>query len=164
MNQIEAERKIRQISSIGQIFMSKITGTISITRERRAKASVTTAAPKNERRVGAPKKTAQERIPCAEYNKIIEKPSGKTPEFKAKVEKNTQSAKLFCRKMPDRSPTRASRARPRLNNWRTEGALSPIASAISAELHPSACSSTTLRDSVPKAESARDHRASSTRA
>lgn len=47
MNQIEAERKIRQISSIGQIFMSKITGTISITRERRAKVSVTSAAPKN---------------------------------------------------------------------------------------------------------------------
>ena len=56
MNQIEAERKIRQISSIGQIFMSKITGTISITRERRAKASVTTAVPKNERRGVAPKK------------------------------------------------------------------------------------------------------------
>jgi len=55
MNQIEAERKIRQISSIGQIFMSKITGTIS-TRERRAKASVTTAVPKNERRGVAPKK------------------------------------------------------------------------------------------------------------
>jgi len=88
----------------------------------------------------------------------------KTPESKAKVEKITQSAKFFCRKTPGRSRTRASRARPRLNNWRTEGALSPIASAISAELHPSACSSTTLRDSVPKAESARDHRASSTRA
>lgn len=66
MNQIEDKRKIRQISSIGQIFAPEITRTISYTRERCAKASVTTAEPKNERRGVAPKKTAQERIPCAE--------------------------------------------------------------------------------------------------
>lgn len=110
------------------------------------------------------KKTAQERIPCAEKKWVGTKDLGKISESEAKVGTFTQSDKFFCRKTPDRSRTRASRARPRLNNCRTEGALSPIASAISAELHPSACSSTTLRDSVPKAESARDHRASSTRA
>ena len=165
MNQIEDKRKIRQISSIGQIFAPEITRTISYIRASAARQPPSPSPRRKTNAVSVHRKKRRRnefRAPkTKKYEKKIEK---RISESEAKVEKITQSAKLFCRKTPDRSRTRASRARPRLNNWRTEGALSPIASAISAELHPSACSSTTLRDSVPNAESARDHRASSTRA
>ena len=67
MNQIEDKRKIRQISSIGQIFAPEITRTISIyARAPRDSLRHHRRAEKTNAGSLHRKKTAQERIPCAE--------------------------------------------------------------------------------------------------
>jgi len=67
MSPYEAKRKIRQISSIDQIFAPEITRIISYIR---ASAARKLLSPPPRRKTNAVslhrKKTAQERIPCAE--------------------------------------------------------------------------------------------------
>ena len=113
MNQIEDKRKIRQISSIGQIFAPEITRTISYIR---ASAARQHPSPPPRRKTNAVsvhrKKTAQERIPCAEQLNHG-RPSGKKlPSPKQKWKKTLNRPNFSAEKRRiDRVIARAVRVR-----------------------------------------------------